>query len=108
MGKRLTKSNSKYLDAKNHKLQQYENTGLNPGDIPTALEMCKIKIALDNLREYQALGTPAELGEMVKISRGIIRDSSPFEGDKILCHVTELIRVLRNTGERRCGDAKSE
>jgi len=27
---RLTKPNSKYLDAKNHKLQQYENTGHSP------------------------------------------------------------------------------
>lgn len=35
------------------KLCEYENTELEPQDVPDVLEMCKIKMALDNLAEYQ-------------------------------------------------------
>lgn len=52
------------------RLAAYEDTGLDPEDIPTALEMCKIKMALDNLKEYQNTGlTPGQIIQMDKLYR---------------------------------------
>ena len=50
--------------------EDYKATGLKPDDIPTALEMCKIKLALDNLKEYQNTGlTPVQIIQIDKLYR---------------------------------------
>lgn len=52
------------------RLAAYEDTGLEPKDIPTALEMCKIKLGLDNLKEYQNTGlAPDQILQMDKLYR---------------------------------------
>lgn len=43
-----------------NQLSAYEDTGLAPDEIPTVIEMCKIKMALDNIKEYQKIGTLEE------------------------------------------------
>lgn len=49
------------LDAAIQKLAAYEDSGLSPEDIPTALEMCKASMALDELKRYRDTGLTPEL-----------------------------------------------
>lgn len=43
------------------RLKAYEDTGLMPEDIPTGLQLASVFCMLNELREYEALGTPEEL-----------------------------------------------
>ena len=43
-----------------NKLADYEDIGLSPEDVPTALELANIACALNELEKYQALGTPED------------------------------------------------
>lgn len=47
----------------------YENSGLMPEDIPTALELANIACALKMLKEYQDLGTVDYLRELVHANK---------------------------------------
>lgn len=48
-------SDEMFYGAAIDKLAKYEDTGLKPEDIPDAIEMCKINIALKELKEYEEL-----------------------------------------------------
>lgn len=70
------------------KLATYEDTGFTPeqiketvANIPDAIEMCKIKIALDNLKEYQEIGTLDEIQNLMYLKNRYEDESYDFCGE---------------------------
>ena len=56
---------------------------------------CELQKAVAKLHAYEATGfEPEEIEKILKLTRAIIRDSSPFEGDKILCHIATLSHLM--------------
>jgi hypothetical protein len=76
-------------------LSAYRATGYTPEEVSKFTEYKRDgRTPLDDLmvlKFYRGLGfTPEELAKLISIAQGFIRDSHPFEADKILCHVGSL------------------
>mgnify|MGYP000221855096 CR=1 FL=1 len=86
------------LDAAIQKLAAYEDSGLSPEDIPTALEMCKVSMALDELKRYQDTGlTPEQVRELQEKQDKAIERLEDFQdivGYDLLT-VQACIRIVR-------------
>lgn len=54
------------------------------------------------MNNYQQL-TQEDLEKILVCVEALIRDSSPFEGDKIFCHIGALKHILAG---KRCNDWK--
>lgn len=61
------------------RLAAYEDTGLSPEEMPTAPEMCRIKMALDELKEYHETGpTPEKLQMIDKMFYELCRELGEY------------------------------
>ena len=54
-----------------------------------------IENALKELAEFKSIGLePIQINQVLKYVKAAIRDSQPFEGDKVFIHISELAHIL--------------
>lgn len=88
--------NSEYLpliDAMN-RLSAYEDTGVEPGDILSSVEMAKVACALRELNAYKNLGSADHFRELLKAEQN---KSSETNADRIRTMTDEELSEFINT-----------
>lgn len=88
------------LDAAIQKLAAYEDSKLAPEDIPTALEMCKASMALDELKRYQDTGLrPKQVRELQERQDKIVEQLEDAQDEYYQKYHNEHVDIMYNEGK---------